>query len=647
MCIFLFSNFSYKRRGVYRKKYLNEVWALIDGTDYLVSFLDTSESREYINRSSRGHLINSLPVLKLSEEELEELKKRGPHKPTLRYKYTPSSSVNQSGTLYERYEMSRLAGLNGHLRHSLPPLYSLGNGEDYDKDGNEKDQNSDSVQTETIEMVVRTRELMEEEEEENEDINDNDLNVNDIKNENNNENSNNNKNGGNENDDDNLNNSKNGENANDDDNLNNSKNGENANDKDNLNNNKNSNNSENSNDGEDLNLKERSVNLNNDDESDEGIIVHDIQKDRPYPPGLGPNELGIDAFDLQQRALREDQMSSDDGDERPSNCGCGHDGSGEVVLQISLKDFLPSVNQENKNDFTINNVPRSEWETIRAKGFDWILFEDLPPNTNFKELATILHSCRLKAMMDYQSDEPLKYFDGFRVRDSDVAPYRRRFQDKTIVSVQAYEFPQKISDENKNDQNSLKYATYVYDNRPIECLRAKDAEAFARVIRKETTENDRCRLLHYMCTQNLNFNPRSTRTAAAMLLTLPGMRVIDFTEIQLVDLVLIVLCKKAVRRGVFSFVNYKSTGNTFAWKYTRGKQHILIVANFDTRQTTTTIICDDCPEPIKSGKGKKDNGKVAFVDILSQTTYLRDPEEMRTKGLNVILYEYEAQIFEY
>lgn len=543
--------------------------------------------------------------------------------------------------------MSRLAGLNGHLRHSLPPLYSLGNGEDYDKDGNEKDQNSDSVQTETIEMVVRTRELMEEEEEENEDINDNDLNVNDIKNENNNENSNNNKNGGNENDDDNLNNSKNGENANDDDNLNNSKNGENANDKDNLNNNKNSNNSENSNDGEDLNLKERSVNLNNDDESDEGIIVHDIQKDRPYPPGLGPNELGIDAFDLQQRALREDQMSSDDGDERPSNCGCGHDGSGEVVLQISLKDFLPSVNQENKNDFTINNVPRSEWETIRAKGFDWILFEDLPPNTNFKELATILHSCRLKAMMDYQSDEPLKYFDGFRVRDSDVAPYRRRFQDKTIVSVQAYEFPQKISDENKNDQNSLKYATYVYDNRPIECLRAKDAEAFARVIRKETTENDRCRLLHYMCTQNLNFNPRSTRTAAAMLLTLPGMRVIDFTEIQLVDLVLIVLCKKAVRRGVFSFVNYKSTGNTFAWKYTRGKQHILIVANFDTRQTTTTIICDDCPEPIKSGKGKKDNGKVAFVDILSQTTYLRDPEEMRTKGLNVILYEYEVQIFEY
>ncbi|KAK8889941.1 hypothetical protein M9Y10_034697 [Tritrichomonas musculus] len=668
MCIFLFSNFSYKRRGVYRKKYLNEIWALIDGTDYLVSFLDTSESREYINRTSRGHLINSLPVLNLSEEELNALKKRAPHKPILRYKYNPSSSVTQSGTLYERFEMSRLAGLGNRggnaeseidnlvfskksrKRYSLPRLYKLtkggrrnGNDEDEGEDASEDENNE---LDESNEIVDRAVELICDEEEEEEVENYDESN-------NNNDADNNNNNG-----DDTHNNGNDTNNNGSDTNINGNDTNNNGNDTNNNGNDTNNDDTSNiDNNSSKNNVNDIDKNQDNDDGYGDEILGHDIHLNRPYPPGLGPNERGIDAFDLQQRALREDTLSSDDGDERPSNCGCGHDGSGEVVLQVSLKNFIPAVNQEYNGDFTINNVPKAEWETIKAKGFNWILFEDLPPSTDFKQLSSTLHNCRLKLMMDYQSDELLQYFDGVRIRDVDIASYRSRFPDLTIVSVHSYhdslkkseEDNEKISKEEiyENDQNALKYATYVYDNRLFECLKNKDAEGFARIVRDETNENDRCHLLHYMCIQGLDFNPRSTRTAAAMLLTLPGMRVIDFSEIQLVDLVLIVLCKKAVRRGVFSFVNYTSTGKTFAWKYTRGKQHILIVANFDTRQTTTTIICDDCPTKLEYDCKRNKKEKVQFVDILSQTTYLRDPEEMRTTGLKVILYEYEAQIFEY
>ena len=123
-----------------------------------------------------------------------------------------------------------------------------------------------------------------------------------------------------------------------------------------------------------------------------------------------------------------------------------------------------------------------------------------------------------------------------------------------------------------------------------------------------------------------------------MLLTLPGMRVVNFRDLGLVDLVLIVLSKKALRRGVFSLVKITSNGNMCAWKYVRGNQHILIAANFGVEQVTGHIICDDAPDS---------DEKIKVVDILTQTTYMREPSVLRTTGLTVILYEYEIQIFEY
>ena len=66
----------------------------------------------------------------------------------------------------------------------------------------------------------------------------------------------------------------------------------------------------------------------------------------------------------------------------------------------------------------------------------------------------------------------------------------------------------------------------------------------------------------------------------------------------------------------------------------------MIAANFAIPQNTAHIICNDCPE-VKEGE------KNVFVDILTETKYFRDPIELKTKGLCVILYEYEAQIFEY
>lgn len=390
----------------------------------------------------------------------------------------------------------------------------------------------------------------------------------------------------------------------------------------------------------DSNAAERDTDLEEDqiieEEEEEVDIEHDINDDLEYPPGFGPNTLGINAYQLQKFALSD---SSDDGDERPSNCGCsqGGDGYAELALQLSPEDFIPAMNSLLKGDFTLITVPKVEYDTLRSKGFNWILVDKindqkygLPQNAEeYSKYSRILHSSRLLFAAEYVNDELSQYLDGIYVQnESDLNHLKTLYPRKTYITPF------------QNEQS-----TYFYDERPILSLRERNDSEIKSAI-YNVNENLRCHFVHYLDSKDLQFNDRSVRTAAAMLLTLPGLRIINFRELALVDLILIVLSKKALRRGVFSLVKATSnTGSLVAWKYTKGNQHILIAANFDTRQTTGRIICDDAPNA--SSKKGDDENKIEVVDILTQTTYMRDPQELRKDGLTVILYEYEIQIFEY
>lgn len=393
---------------------------------------------------------------------------------------------------------------------------------------------------------------------------------------------------------------------------------------------------------EDLNVVERNAALpeNQIIEEEEEIEEdfepdHDINNDLEFPPGFGPNTLGINAYALQRNALSD---SSDDGDGRPSNCGCspGGDGYAELVLQLSPDDFVPAMNTLFKDEFTLLTVPKVEFDTLRSKGFNWILVDKINDSKyglgqnadEYSKLARILHTSRLLFAAEYVNDECTAHLDGVFVNnESDLHHLKQLYPLKTYITTF------------QNEQS-----TYFFDERPILSLRERnDLEIQSAIY--NVNEKLRRHFVHILDAKDLNFNDRSVRTAAAMLLTLPGMRIINFRELGLADLILIVLSKKAVRRGVFSLVNATSnTGSLVAWKYTKGNQHILIAANFDTRQTTGHIICDDAPNP---STNSDENNKIEVVDILTQTTYMRDPQELRKDGLTVILYEYEIQIFEY
>ena len=162
---------------------------------------------------------------------------------------------------------------------------------------------------------------------------------------------------------------------------------------------------------------------------------------------------------------------------------------------------------------------------------------------------------------------------------------------------------------------------------------------FANFLKWQQTDQLK-HFAHYSERDGLEFSDRSVFTATMLLL--PGLRIVRNRDREMCEAIVNVIQKKAVRRGVMKVVNVKETaGKMAAWKYTRGRQHILVCVNFDNNHSVGNIICEDAPD------SDTEDGKIAVLEMLSNTTYMRDVKEMRMKGLCVILYEYQIQVFEY
>ena len=308
--------------------------------------------------------------------------------------------------------------------------------------------------------------------------------------------------------------------------------------------------------------------------------------------------------------------ASDDGigDERPSNCGLGPNGSAELVLQISAADL---------GHGNIEGVTIEECEQLRAKGFTWLLVTDIEDGVNLEPVANAVRSAGLKFMVDYSGPESVKFVDAVRCGPEDVT---LRNDNPNLILI------------GRSEGNGF---DYMYDYRPAAFLASREFDQFVEFM-KWVDEDQRKRFLHYSVRNGFDFHDRAALTASAALLLMPGMRVVANDHMDMAEIIVKIAHKKAVRRGVFTNIDVSVTyGNMVAWKYTRGRQHILICVNFGDKHAIGSVKCEDVPN------AESEDGRISILELMTDTTYMRDVSELRTTGLTVILYEYQIQVFEY
>lgn len=100
----------------------------------------------------------------------------------------------------------------------------------------------------------------------------------------------------------------------------------------------------------------------------------------------------------------------------------------------------------------------------------------------------------------------------------------------------------------------------------------------------------------------------------------------------------------AFQNGTWSYLwpNSESftSSNLFAWKWVSGNQKFLCIINFSGSQGQGNIILRDAQSPTGSDT-------YTITDILTGQNFDRSANEMRTRGLGVLLRGWEGQIFKY
>jgi len=149
--------------------------------------------------------------------------------------------------------------------------------------------------------------------------------------------------------------------------------------------------------------------------------------------------------------------------------------------------------------------------------------------------------------------------------------------------------------------------------------------------------------------------------AAATLLTLPGLRFVNQDQwlgyknkidVHLLratpegenaevkafyDKLFAVLDTDALKTGTFTQLTCTGSDTIPAWRYVKGNQHILVVANFNENQSGGSIVLNDAPG----------SGTIKVKELMSGQEYDRDAATLRSSGLYVLLSQYQVQVFEY
>jgi hypothetical protein len=259
-----------------------------------------------------------------------------------------------------------------------------------------------------------------------------------------------------------------------------------------------------------------------------------------------------------------------------------------LVLAVAVAEALRRTSAE-----SIEAIPASFYSSIRRQGFDSLFLLDVPEGADFALVQSTAEAEGLTVVgcptIDESATEPIA-----------LPP-------DPITGLQ-----------------------YTYDPTLVQTLRASHWQEFLAIL--EGPNADFNRLVHF-ATRPFNLS--------AGLLLLPGLRVIRPAEDRRSAALLRLLLRPSVRVGDFSIPeSTRSFGEMATWKYASQNDRVLVCFNFVDSHAVADIVCPDAPDAVR-------DDLIDVVEMLSETIYRRDPEEMRTKGLHVILHEYELQIFTY
>jgi hypothetical protein len=82
------------------------------------------------------------------------------------------------------------------------------------------------------------------------------------------------------------------------------------------------------------------------------------------------------------------------------------------------------------------------------------------------------------------------------------------------------------------------------------------------------------------------------------------------------------------------------SGTILTWKWVRDNEHVLVCVNFGSGTSGGYVVCSDAPSP-HSGS------TIPVLDMIGGVTYDRNPDEMKSKGLFILLDGYQTQVMRY
>ena len=208
---------------------------------------------------------------------------------------------------------------------------------------------------------------------------------------------------------------------------------------------------------------------------------------------------------------------------------------------------------------------------------------------------------------------------------------------------------------------------YIYEKELLDKLLYGDVHSFKSLIFQNHFITNR--MVHFVenhdeprILSRFHYDVKIACAASAALLTLPGIRLINFhqwlgylpqIDVNLrrandshanKDIMLFytrlfkVLDTDMIRYGQWEPLVVHDSDSVLAWKWVFGNQHLLVTINFKNDWSGGRVICEDAPIDMR---------EIPVHELIYNTTYIRDPQEMRDTGLVLYLERYQTQVFEY
>jgi hypothetical protein len=98
------------------------------------------------------------------------------------------------------------------------------------------------------------------------------------------------------------------------------------------------------------------------------------------------------------------------------------------------------------------------------------------------------------------------------------------------------------------------------------------------------------------------------------------------------------LATDALKSGDYTLETISGSDTILTWKWVKGDEHVLVCVNFSPDTSGGSVVCQDAPLT---------GDTIPVLDMMTDTVYDRDPKEMRSTGLVIVLDGYQVQVMKY